>query len=161
MPATADPPIPMNLQTVNVDSVQTRAPRSPCHHVTGSNGEMWQWYGDGRDLITRIVAVRRPCMASATAVRHLLIAEMRRISDEFDDAPTDTEVSVSHVRGSRAAFHATSSGITSGIRLHNDVLMATDGSSLYLSRVVSPDTADGRGLAEAMNSNIQFSQRAD
>lgn len=160
MPAMADPPILMNLQTVNIDSVQTSAPRSPCHHVIGSHGEVWQWYGDGRDLITRIVAVRRPCMPSATAVRHLLIAEMRRISDEFDDDPTDTEVCVSQVHGSQAAFHATSSGITSGIRLHNDVLMATDGSSLYLSRVVSPDTADGRGLAEAMNSNIQFSRRA-
>jgi hypothetical protein len=122
---------------------------------------MWQWHGDGRDLITRIVAVRRPFMASATAVRHLLIAEMRRISDEFDDDSTDTEVSVSHVRGSRAAFHATTSGITNGTRLHNDVLMATDGSALYLSRVVSLDTADGRATAEAMNSNIQFSQRAD
>lgn len=161
MPPLADPSNMMDIQTVNIGSVQVSSPRSPCHHVTGSHGEMWQWYGDGRDLITRIVVVRRPCMESATAVRHLLIAEMRRISDEFDDDPTDTEVSVSHARGAPAAFRATSSGITSGIRLHNDVLMATDGSSLYLSRVVSPDTADGKGLAKAMNSNIQFSQRAD
>lgn len=161
MPAMANPSILMNLHTVNIHSVQTSVPRSPCHHVTGSHGEMWQWYGDGRDLITRIIAVRRPYMASATAVRHLLISEMRRISDELEDDPIDTEASLSHVRGSRAAFHATSSGITSGIRLHNHVLMATDGYALYLSRVVSPDTADGRRVAEAMNSNTQFSQRTD
>lgn len=149
------------MQTTEVDAVRIDAPASPCHHIVGTNGEMWQWYGDGHGLITSIVAVRRPCMPSATAVRHLLNAEADRISNEFDyyQNESDANVSVAYVPGSRAAFQTTLSGPRSGIRLHDNILMASDGDSLYLSRVVVPDTSDGRDLATAMNSTVEIVQR--
>lgn len=161
MSGRADVPDPMRVQSTEVDAVRIDAPASPCHHIVGTNGEMWQWYGDGTGLITSIVAVRRQCTPSATAVHHLLNAEVDRISCEFDRYQNESgpNVSIAYVPGSRAAFQTTLSGPRSGIQMHDNVLMASDGSSLYLSRIVVTDTSDGRDLAATMNSTVKIVPR--
>lgn len=141
--------------------MRVHAPAGPHRHVQGTNGEMWQWVGDGSDLVTYILAARRQRHRTATAVRHLLNSEMARVTEEYDSAwPARTgDVQIAYVPGSRAAFRSTADGVRCGIQLHDSVLIASDAEGLYMSHIVVPDTDSNRDLAEAVTSSLKIIHR--
>lgn len=148
-------------QAVEIGSVRVHAPAGPYRHVQGTNGEMWQWIGDGRSMVTYILASRRQRQPTAAAVRHLLNSQMARITEEYDSArPAQTgDIHISHVPGSRAAFRSTSNGVRSGIQLHDSVLIASDAEGLYISHMVVPNTDVNRDLARAVTSSLEIVHR--
>lgn len=77
------------------------------------------------------------------------------------DTPADAELDEHlpvHVSGARGLAAAGSvDGIRSGIRLHNRVVVTTDGADMYVVHVAAAGTDEGRRAADELTSGLELS----
>lgn len=146
------------IRAVGLGGVALAAPLGSPTYTRGTYGEMWQWIGNGNSLISLVVAARPGAQESAGGVRYRLLAETDRISVPLR-RPADGErprPELVDVPGAVAAFKMPVDGIREGVRLHNGVLVASDGAVTYLVHAAVTDTETGRRLASSLLSSLQF-----
>lgn len=133
---------PMNLLAPN------QAPR----HIRGAHGDLWQWFGSGRELISLTVAVRETQIGNARGVRDHALWEAERLSQSMDRGPADP-VSTSapaRVPGSVGAAAAVVDGVYSGVSTHNRIVVTSDGQYMHVVHAMTTNTPRGRRRAAAL-----------
>lgn len=146
------------LQRTTLDALTVYAPDVPRKRFNAEHGHMWQWVPRGGPLVSLTVAVRKQTrLTSAAGVRGHLLWELKRHRDAMDlpsDAVMERDIPV-HVAGARGIASAGFvDGVRSGIRLHNRVVVTTDGADLYVVHAAVGDTDAGRRLAEELTGGI-------
>lgn len=150
----------MSIATVDLRAVTLAAPIEMPNYVRGTYGEMWHWPGDGRDLITLVLASRGVASESPTGVRHRLLAEVGRVCDSLQRAPGAKPPTAERVDvpGASAAYMSRVDGLRGGVPLHNLVAVAERRGSLYLMHVAALDTVIGRELASKISSSLRLTE---
>ncbi len=132
------------------------APEFPPRQFTGTNGHLWQWVGDGGELISLSVAVRESRLVTEAGIKGHLDWEVREVADVFD---ADHESSISHlptdVSGADASAAATIDGLREGHPVRSHLVVTTDGARYqYVIHALVPDSPHGREMASAVTTNI-------
>lgn len=132
------------------------APEFPPRQFTGSHGHLWQWVGDGAELISLSVAVRESRLVTDNGVKGHLAWEVREVADVFDG---DHESAISYlpadVSGGDASAAATVDGLREGHPVRSHLVVTTDGTHYqYVIHALVPDSADGRDVAAAVTTGI-------
>lgn len=146
------------IRAIDLGGVALAVPFGPRIYTSGTYGEMWQWIGNGKSLISLVVAVRPGAQESIDGVRHRLLAESDRIGAPLR-RPSDGErprPELVDVPGAVAAFKVPVDGIREGVQLHNAVLVASDSAVTYLVHAAVTDTGAGRRLASSVLSSLQL-----
>ena len=123
-----------------------------------THGHLWQWVGDGADLFTLAVAVRRTQLGTPTGARHHLRWELDQLRPgpaPVSDAPVETDVMV-HIDGATGAAAADLDGEVRGTAVRQRVLVTTDGDHMHIVRVLVPDTNSGAELIERVTSSLSI-----
>lgn len=58
--------MPTRLAVAELGPLALLAPEGPSRHVVATYGHLWQWVGDGAELFTLAVAVRRTQLGTPT-----------------------------------------------------------------------------------------------
>lgn len=125
-------------------------------HFTGRHGEMWQWLGNGRELISLSVAVRETRLGTLRGVADHLNWEVERIREQFD-AGTDARVHDGvplHVEGAVGSAAADVDGTQRTVEVRNRLVVTTDGAHMHVVQVMVRDHAAGRELASEISSRL-------
>ena len=151
---------PMLTKHVDLGPVRLLAPDRPLRYTRGTLGEMWQWVGDGENLISLILAARSGPTESAVGVQHRLLAEVQRIGGSLVRSPGAGLASTerAYIPGSSASFVAHVDGVREGILLHNAVVMAAAPETSYRLHVVATGTQAGRELASRMSLSLGLAE---
>lgn len=151
---------PMLTNHVDLGPVRLLAPDRPPRYTRGTLGEMWQWIGDGENLISLILAARSDSAESAVGVRHRLLAEVQRIGGSLTRSPDAGLASTerAYIPGSSASFIAHVDGVREGILLHNAVVMAAARETSYLLHLAATATPAGRELASRMSLSLRLAE---
>jgi hypothetical protein len=142
----------------NLGPVSLVAPQDAPRHVRAAHGHMWQWVGDGEELISLSIAARESRLGTPTGVRHHLSWEVRQVRSDLDpqhDAPSVTRVLVD-VDGAVGASAADVLGRVRGVEVHDRIIVMTDGAHMHVVRALVPDTPEGRELSESVTSSLQL-----
>lgn len=141
------------LVPVAVGGVVVAAPVEVPRHVPGGAGDLWEWTGDGEDLLALLVATRRSAVPDAHGVAGHLTREVRQVEADlaeprrepveavFGDAVADAMVVVG------AATVGEDLGRDAAIPVRHALAVATDGRThLHLVHLVTRDDDAGREL---------------
>lgn len=145
-------PEPIRLEPVTLSRITVSGPESDLRMFDGKHGRMWQWIGDGRELISLAVSVRRDTQLNTDfGVRGHLVWELDRLhgSGPAEDREAD-------VPGAAHAAAGTVDALKEGIRTHNEVLVATDRHDMYVVHAMVTDSAQGRALAQRVLASVSF-----
>jgi hypothetical protein len=146
-----------HMTAADIGPLSLLAPEYAPRHVVAGHGHLWQWVGDGEELISLSVAVRETRLGTATGVKHHLaweVKELRKTMDERVEAPRETDVMVM-VEGASGSAAADVDGPMHGYEVHNRVIVTTDGEHLHVTRVVVRDNDAGRELSEMVTSTLR------
>lgn len=146
------------LQRTETELFVVNAPQTPPRRFEGEHGTMWQWVGDGRELISWSVAARETRLGTARGSHDHLVAEIDRLIDHADagthpreQGPIDLEI-----EGAAGASYAVIDEVREGIATHNRVAVATDRRRMFVFHAMVTDTDQGRALAEEVLSDIEL-----
>lgn len=133
------------------------APTGAPRHLRGAHGDMWQWVGDGEELISLSVAVRESQLGTPTGVRHHLSWEVRQARAGLDPEPVASSVArvLIDVEGAVGAAAADVLGRVRGFDVHDRIIVMTDGAHMHVVRALVPDTPEGRELTERVTASLQ------
>jgi len=153
------PDAALRLSQESAGPIRLLAPSTGEQHTTGTHGEMWQWVGDGGDLISLIVAVRRTRLGTSSGVRQHLTWEFDRLQRTFDPdiAASRQGPEFRPIRGATAVAIGTLTGVRSGIRIHNSVVVTTDRTWMHVIHIMTPDTNRGRSFATTVGDSVEVS----
>lgn len=143
--------------TTAVGPVTTAAPEAEPRHVLASHGHLWQWVGDGRELISLSVTVRRTRLGTPAGVRHHLTWEAQQVRETLEAGTGPgraTDVLVDVVGASTSAA-ADVDGRMQGLDVHNRLVVTTDGQYMHVVRILVPDSNAGRELSETISSALR------
>lgn len=148
----------IQLAQHRVGPVQLQAPHIEVRHTRGTHGDMWQWIGDGANLISLIVAVRRTRLGSATGVKHHLQAEMDRLERGLDieHGSEHHTIDARPVPGASAEAAGVVSGVRDGVKTRDTVVVTTDHTYMHLIHIMTPNTTRGISVAEAISSSVEI-----
>jgi hypothetical protein len=125
-------------------------------HVRATHGHLWQWIGDGEELISLTVAVRETKLGSPTGVRHHLDWEARQVLAGMDpDVSSSSSSVLVDVPGATGAAAADVPGRVRGVDVRNRIIVTTDGQYMHVIRALVPDTDAGRDVAESVTTALQ------
>lgn len=138
--------------------VTLNAPEFPPRQLHGTHGHLWQWVGDGGELISLSVAVRESRLVSEAGIRGHLTWEVREVKDTLDPS---RETNVAHVpadvSGADASAAATVDGVRDGHAVRSFLVVTTDGArNQFVIHALVPDNAHGREMATAVTTGIQI-----
>ncbi|QIX26346.1 hypothetical protein ncot_06830 [Nocardioides sp. JQ2195] len=125
-------------------------------HFSGRHGEMWQWLGDGRELISLSLAVRETRLGTPQGVADHLSWEIDRIRKQLD-AGADSRVHAGvdvRVRGAVGSAAADVDGTQRSLEVRNRLVVTTDGAHMHLVQVMVRDHEAGRELASEISSGL-------
>lgn len=145
------------LTTATLGPVRLDAPAPAPRHVVAEHGHLWQWVGDGEELISLSVAVRTTRLGTPVGVRHHLAweVEQARITlDPVDEEPAAAEVLVM-VDGATGASAADVDGTVHGLPVHNRLVVTTDGELMHVIRIAVPDHDRGREVSETVTAGLR------
>lgn len=143
---------PIRLEPVTLSRITLAGPDSDLRTFDGKHGRMWQWIGDGRELIGLAVSVRRDTqLNTAFGVRGHLVWELDRLHGSGPSQDRDADVP-----GAAHAAVGSVDALKEGIRTHNEVLVATDSHDMYVVHAMVTDSAPGRALAERVLASVSF-----
>lgn len=148
----------LTTRLVDLGRMALEAPAWLPTHTVGTHGEMWQWIGDGNNLVSLIVAVRPGEQESVGGLRNRLFAEVDRVRARLRPTAGGKLIrpEMVDVGGAFAAFSMSVSGTREGMELHNDLLIATDRVDMYLVHAAVPGTESGRRLASSLLSSVRL-----
>jgi hypothetical protein len=133
------------------------APGGSPRHVEAEHGHLWQWVGDGEELISLSVAVRSTRLGTPTGVRHHLAWEVRQVQSALDPGSSaghsDVLVDVTGAVGSVAADV---SGRERGVEVHNRIIVTTDGQHMHVIRALVTSTSEGRQLCDEVTDALEI-----
>lgn len=158
---TDDGTTPSALTRTTLDALTLDAPDAPRRRFDAEHGHMWQWVPQRGPLISMTVAVRTQTrLADPEGVRGHLLWELRRHREAMDipaDAVLDRALPV-HVAGAMGIAAAGAvEGIRSGVRMHNRVVVTTDGADMYVVHVAAVGTDEGRRIADELTAGLALS----
>lgn len=134
------------------------APEFPPRQATGEHGHLWQWVGDGGELVSLSVAVRQSRLVSERGVRDHLNWEVRELAETLD-ADHESRVSflAADVSGAPASAAATVDGMREGHALRSHLVVTTDGARhQYVIHALVPDNRHGREMSTALTTAIMI-----
>lgn len=144
--------VALPLEKRQIAALTVPAPLSPARTFDGLHGRLWQWVGDGQQLITLTVSVRDEArLASAWVVEGHLRWKLEDLS------ATAPEPQVGVVPGAVASASGRVSVSRNGVPTHNGVVVATEGANLYVVHVVAVDSDAGWALVPRILDGIGFS----
>jgi hypothetical protein len=144
------------LVTTDIGPVSLPSPTVAPRHVVADHGHLWQWIGDGEELVSLSVAVRTTRLGTPTGVKHHLAWEVDEVSSAMDavDAASDRDVMVM-VDGATGSAAADVDGPMRGADVRNRIIVTTDGHHMHVVRALVRDTRGGRELAEAVTAGLR------
>lgn len=145
------------MTTAHLGPVTLAAPSFEPRHVVAKHGHLWQWVGDGEELVSLSVAVRQTRLGTQTGVEHHLAWEVRELRAEMDPGSADQDESevLVHVDGATGSAAADLAGTVRGLAVHNRIIVTTEGEHMQVVRVLVPDNDPGRELSEAVTSSLE------
>lgn len=144
------------LSRRHLGPVSLVAPDDAPRHVRAAHGHLWQWVGDGEELISLSVAVRDSRLGTPTGVRHHLTWEVRQASADLDPDPAATVTRVLvDVDGAVGAAAADVRGRVRGLDVHDRIIVLSDGAHMHMVRTLVAATPEGRELSEQVTSALQ------
>lgn len=146
------------LVRTELGPVTLDAPEFPPRQLNGEHGHLWQWVGDGGELISLSVAVRESRLVTERGVRGHLSWEMREVENDLD---ADQESRASYhpvdVSGADAAAAATVDGMREGHAVRSHLVVTSDGDRYqYVIHALVPDNHRGREMAAALTTAISI-----
>jgi hypothetical protein len=137
--------------------VSLAAPGDAPRRVRATHGHLWQWIGDGEELISLSVAVRETRLGTSTGVRHHLSWEVDQVRSGMDPEPGTSSVArvLIDVDGATGAAAADVVGRVRGVEVRNRIIVTTDGQHMHVVRALVPDSEEGRELSEAVTTALQ------
>lgn len=146
------------LTRTDIGPLSLLLPDLELHHVLASHGQLWQWTGDGKELYTLAVAVRRTRLGTPTGVRHHLTAEVRQLRASLSTPTSEPTVQrvVVDVEGSYGAAAADLIGEAHGAPVRHRVLVSTDGEHMHVLHLLVPDSDEGQRLADRIGSSVRL-----
>lgn len=149
---TANSSPALRLEDVEIGAVSVPAPLSPARTFDGLHGRLWQWVGDGQELISLAVSVREESrLASAWVVEGHLNWKLEELG------ATAPEPKVGTVPGAVASASGRVSALRDGVPTHNGVVVATGGKNLYVVHVMAVDSDAGWALVSRVLDAIRMS----
>lgn len=133
------------------------APEFPPRQFNGKHGHLWQWVGDGGELISLSVAVRESRLVTEAGVRGHLRWEIREAQGALDP-DTDSQVHPVpvDVSGADASAAATLDGLREDHAVRSHLIVTTDGArNQFVIHALVPDHGNGRELCAAVTRGIQ------
>ncbi len=134
------------------------APEFPPRQFDGEKGHLWQWEGDGGELISLTVAVRESLLVTERGVRDHLTWEVGQLKENLD-AGSDTQVAHRpvEVAGADASAAALVDGYREGHAVRSQLVVTTDGARyMYVVHALVPDHAQGWEMADVVTSGIRI-----
>lgn len=145
------------LVTADLGPVSLLAPAQPPRHVRATHGRLWQWIGEGTELISLSVAVRETRLGTPTGVRHHLTWEVDQVRSGMDAEPDEPRVAdvLIQVEGAVGGAAADVAGRTNGMEVHDRLIVTTEGRHMHVVRILVPDNDAGRELSETVTSSLR------
>lgn len=146
-----------HMTTADIGPMSLVAPEFAPRHVVADHGHLWQWVGDGEELISLSVAVRETRLGTATGVKHHLaweVQELRKTMDQNVQELRGADVMVM-VDGATCSAAADVNGKMHDDEVHNRVIVTTDGEHMHVTRIVVRDNDAGRELSERVTSTLR------
>ncbi len=134
------------------------APEFPPRQFDGAHGHLWQWVGDGGELISLSVAVRKSRLLTEDGVRGHLLWEVREVQHDLDPSP-ESQVAYlpADVSGADASAAATVDGARDGHPVRSHLVVTTDGARhQFVIHALVPDNHLGREMSGAVTTGIQI-----
>jgi len=128
----------------------------PTRQLNGKHGHMWQWVGDGGELISLSVAVRESKLVTERGVRGHLTWEVRKVAEDLDPGQ-ESRVSYvpADVSGADASAAATVDGLREGHAVRSHLVVTTDGARYqYVIHALVPDNSRGRQMSDALTTAV-------
>ncbi|KRF17411.1 hypothetical protein ASG90_09030 [Nocardioides sp. Soil797] len=150
------PNVLTTLTSTGVGPMTLPTPSVRPSHYSGEHGEMWQWLGDGRELISLSVAVRDTRLGTQKGVADHLNWEVERIRKQLD-AGADSRVRAGvdvRVDGAVGSAAADVDGTQRGTDVRNRLVVTTDGAHMHVVQVMVRDHENGRELAAEISSRL-------
>jgi hypothetical protein len=149
--------LPTVLSTARLGPVTLPAPSVAPRQLAGDHGHLWQWLGDGHELVSLSVAVRTTRFRTPSGARRRLAWEAQRVRDDLDPEADSTLVDpvAVEVDGAVGAAVAEVDGSQRSLAVHHRLVMTTDGTHLHLVQVVTRDTSEGRELADVVTAGLE------
>lgn len=143
----------LQLTNAKLGALAVPAPLSPARTFDGLHGTLWQWVGDGQELISLAVSVREESrLASAWVVEGHLNWKLEELG-----ATTPLETKVGAVPGALASASGRVSALREGVPTHSGVVVATEGANLYVVHVMVVDSDAGWELVSRVVDGIRIS----
>lgn len=143
------------LVPVAVGGVVVAAPVDVPRHVPGRAGDLWEWTGDGEDLLTLVVATRRSSVPDAHGVAGHLTREVRQVEADLADPRREAvdrpvfgdAVAEATVVVGTATVGEDLGGLDGDVAVRHALAVATDAHAhLHLVHLVTRDEDAGRAL---------------
>jgi hypothetical protein len=147
------------LTSQHLGPVTLAAPGGRPRHVVAEHGHLWQWVGDGEELLSLSVAVRSTRLGTPTGVRHHLSWEVRQVQSAMDpDSSTGRTDVLVDVTGAVGGVAADVSGRERGVEVHNRIIVTTDGHHMHVIRALVTDTPEGRQLCDEVTDSLRIDE---
>lgn len=146
------------LVRTQLGPVTLNAPEFPPRQLHGKHGHLWQWVGDGGELISLSVAVRESRLVTEPGIRGHLSWEVREVEGALDPRRETNVAQVpAAVAGADASAAATVDGVRDGHPVRSHLLVTTDGDrNQFVVHALVPDSPHGREMATAVTTGIQI-----
>lgn len=152
-----------DLVVARLGPMNLLAPSQSPRHVRGTHGDLWQWIGSGRELISLTVAVRETQIGNARGVRDHALWEAERLSRSMDHGSEDAVATSAppRVPGSVGVAAAVVNGVYSGISTHNRIVVTSDGQYMHVVHAMTTNTPQGRRRAAALVDDLAVTEWKD
>ena len=148
---------PAGLVDIQVGTLHLRAPDTEPQIITGTHGQVAQWTGDGRTLVSFSVATRVDShLTSPFSLANHVRWELDRLQQRMDGEVQRVEATNREIPGATGAAVGEIGGVRMTLATHNEVLATSDGQDQYVVHAMVTDTPEGRACAAELLRDVRF-----